>query len=129
MSGRGIGLGFGFLAFVSASVAAAQGNLDQGKTAAQLYASACATCHKSPPSISKAGWFFGLESFLREHYTSNRESAAILAAYLDGQEKALAQSQRGRLARHTGQTRPAESANEFGENIPRPPADIPDVRR
>jgi hypothetical protein len=135
MSGRGIGLrfrflGFGFLALVSVSVAAAQGNLDQGKTAAQLYASACATCHKSPPSVSKTRWFFGLESFLREHYTSSRESAAILAAYLDGQEKALAQSQRGRLARQTGQTRPAESrASAFGEDIPRPPADIPDVKR
>jgi hypothetical protein len=140
MAGRGIGLGlgflglgfpgFGFLAFVSASAAAAQGNLDQGKTAAQLYALACATCHKSPPSVSKTRWFFGLESFLREHYTSGRESAAILAAYLDGQGKALAEPQRGRLARHAGQTRPAASmANELGEDIPRPPADIPDVKR
>jgi hypothetical protein len=133
MSGRGIGLSFGFLGFgflVFAIVAAAQGNLDQGKTAAQLYASACATCHKSPPSVSKTRWLFGLESFLREHYTSSRESAAILAAYLDGQEKALAQSQRGRLARQTGQTRPAGSrTSAFGEDIPRPPADIPDVRR
>jgi mono/diheme cytochrome c family protein len=130
MAGRNIGLGFSFLAFVSTSVAAAQGNLDQGKSGAQLYASACATCHKSPPSVSNTRWFFGLESFLREHYTSSRESAAILAAYLDGQQKALAESQRGRLARHTGQTRPAQStANEFGEDIPRPPADIPDVKR
>jgi len=140
MSDRGTGPGFGFLGFgllglgclalVSASVAAAQGNLDQGKTAAQLYASACVTCHNSPPSVSKTRWFFGLESFLREHYTSSRESAAILAAYLDGQEKARAGSQRGRLARHTGQARPAAAmANEFGEDIPRPPADIPDVKR
>src|ERR1051326_4863486 len=99
-----IRLGLGFLAFAFASSAAAQGNLDQGKSAAQLYASACATCHKSPPSASNSRWLFGLESFLREHYTSSRESAAILAAYLKGQEKASADSQRGRLARHTGQT-------------------------
>jgi mono/diheme cytochrome c family protein len=130
MSGRGIRLGLGLLAFAFAGSAAAQGNLDQGKTAAQLYASACATCHKSPPSLSNTRWFFGLESFLREHYTSSRESAAILAAYLKEQEKALADSQRGRLARHTGQTRRDESRTmEFGEAIPRPPADIPDVRR
>jgi hypothetical protein len=130
MSGRGVGAGFGFLALVCASVAAAQGNLDQGKTAAQLYASACATCHKSPPSVSNSRWFFGLESFLREHYTSSRESAAVLAAYLNGQQKALTEAQRGRLARQTGQTRPtAPRASAFGENIPRPPADIPDVKR
>jgi hypothetical protein len=122
MSGRGIRLGFGFLAFAFASSAAAQGNLDQGKTRAQLCASACATCHKSPPSLSKTKWFFGLESFLREHYTSSRESAAILAAYLKGQEKSLADSQRGRIARHTSQTRPNEPrTSEFEEDIPRPP--------
>ena len=140
MSGRGIRLGLGLLAFAFAGSAAAQGNLDQGKTAAQLYASACATCHKSPPSLSSTSlsntslsntrWFFGLESFLREHYTSSRESAAILAAYLKEQEKALADSQHGRLARRTGQTRRDESrTSEFGEAIPRPPADIPDVKR
>jgi mono/diheme cytochrome c family protein len=130
MSGRGIRLGLGLLAFAFAGSAAAQGSLDQGKTGAQLYASACATCHKSPPSLSNTRWFFGLESFLREHYTSSRESAAVLAAYLKGQEKALAETQRGRLARHTGQPRRDESrTSEFGEAIPRPPADIPDVRR
>jgi hypothetical protein len=140
MSGRGFGLGLGFpglgfaglgfLAFAFASAAAAQGNLDQGKSGAQLYASACATCHKSPPSLSNSRWFFGLESFLREHYTSSPESAALLATYLKGQEKALADSQRGRLARQTAQTRRDQSGTSaFGEDIPRPPADIPDVKR
>ena len=79
MSGRGIRLGVGFLALALASSAGAQGNLDQGKTGAQLYASACATCHQSARSVSKTKWFFGLESFLRDHYTSSSESAAILA--------------------------------------------------
>jgi len=130
MPGRCIRPGLGLLAFAFAGSAAAQGNLDQGKTAAQLYSSACATCHKSLPSLSNTRWFFGLESFLREHYTSSRESAAILAAYLKEQEKALADSQHGRLARRTGQTRRDESrTSEFGEAIPRPPADIPDVKR
>src|SRR6266568_3012304 len=87
MPGRGVRLTFGLLALAVASSAGAQGSLDQGRTAAQLYASSCATCHKSPQSVSKTKWFFGLESFLREHYTSSRESAAILAAYLKGQEK------------------------------------------
>jgi len=98
MPGRGVRLAFGFLALAVASSAGAQGNLDQGKTAAQLYASDCATCHKSPQSVTSTKWLFGLESFLPEHYTSTRESAAILAAYLKGQERLSAESQRDRVA-------------------------------
>src|SRR6516162_2500045 len=89
MLGHGVRLTISSLALCVASSAGAQGNLDQGKTAAQLYASACATCHKSPQSVSRTNRFFGLESFLREHYTSSRESATILAAYLKGQDKTL----------------------------------------
>jgi hypothetical protein len=101
-SGMGhiVRLVFGFLTLAVASLAEAQGNLDQGKTAAELYASDCATCHKSPQSVSSTKPFFGLEGFLSKHYTSSRESAAILAAYLK---------------------------DEFEEGIPRPPADIPNV--
>ena len=131
MVGRGIRLGFGVLALAVANSAGAQGNLDQGKTAAQLYASACATCHKSPQSVSKTNRFFGLESFLREHYTSSRESAAILAAYLKGQDKTLsADSQLGRAAGHTSRAKSSETTpSGSNEDIPRPPADIPDVKR
>jgi hypothetical protein len=130
MPGRGVRLTFGLLALALASSAGAQGNLDQGRTAPQLYASACATCHKSPQSVSKTKWFFGLESFLREHYTSNRESAAILAAYLKGQEQLSADFQRDRGTRHISQAKRSEpTLSEFDEDIPRPPADIPDVKR
>ena len=61
----------------------AQENLDFGKTPAQLYASDCAICHKSPQGLAaKGGGLLGLESFLREHYTASRESAAAIAGYL-----------------------------------------------
>jgi cytochrome c553 len=127
---RGVWVALGFLAPTLASSAGAQGNLDEGKTAAQLYASACATCHKSPQSVPKTKWFFGLENFLREHYTSSSESAVILAAYLKGQEKLSAESQRGHVARHISEAKPSEpTTTDFGEDIPRPPADIPNVRR
>lgn len=138
MLGRGLGPALGLVTLAVATSAGAQGDLDQGKSAAQLYASACASCHKSPQSVAKTKWFFGLQSFLREHYTSSSESAAILAAYLKAQdkaqgkaqEKASADPQPGSLARHTSQTMLSEpTLNEFGEAIPRPPADIPDVRR
>ena len=122
MVGRVIRLGFGFLALAVANSAGAQGNLDQGKTAA---------CHKSPQSVSKTNRFFGLESFLREHYTSSRESAAILAAYLKGQDRTLsADSQLARAVGHTSRAKSSETTpSGSNEDIPRPPSDIPDVRR
>lgn len=62
--------------------AGAQENLDHGKSAAQLFASDCAICHKSPNGLGKAGGVFGLDSFLRVHYTASKESASALAKYL-----------------------------------------------
>jgi len=74
--------GAGFL--VAAGAASAQENLDAGKSGAQLYASNCAICHKSAQALNKSGGgLFGLDSFLREHYTSSRESAAAISAYLN----------------------------------------------
>ena len=80
---RGIGLAAGLLALALAAPAAAQENLDSGKTGAQLYAADCAICHKSAQALKKSGGIFGLSSFLREHYTASRESAAAIASYLD----------------------------------------------
>jgi mono/diheme cytochrome c family protein len=69
------------LAVWTAGSAAAQENLDKGKTPAQLYASDCAICHKSPRGLAKGVGRFGLGNFLREHYTASRESAAVISAY------------------------------------------------
>lgn len=84
---RGIRQAVGLLALVYALTgfvgpALAQENLDSGKSPAQLFASDCALCHKSPQGLAKSGGVFGLDSFLREHYTASRESAAKLSAYL-----------------------------------------------
>ena len=65
-----------------AGLACAQENLDSGKTGAQLYASNCAICHKTPQSLGRGG-MFGLSGFLREHYAASRESAAAIAAYIE----------------------------------------------
>jgi hypothetical protein len=73
----------GFLLMLGAPLWA-QENLDSGKTPAQLFASDCAACHKSPQGLAaKGGGLGGLEGFLREHYTASRESAAIIAKYLE----------------------------------------------
>jgi len=79
-------VGAGLLAgvWMAAAPALAQENLDAGKSGAQLYASNCAICHKSVQALDKStGGLFGLESFLREHYTASREAAATIAAYLN----------------------------------------------
>ena len=57
-------------------------NLDAGKSAAQIFTSDCQLCHKSPQGLASKAGILGVESFLREHYTSSRESAAALAGYL-----------------------------------------------
>ena len=78
----GVGAAVSVALLCSAGVAIAQENLDQGKSAAQLFASNCSACHKSPQGLAKAGGILGLDSFLREHYTASKESAGALAAYL-----------------------------------------------
>lgn len=80
---RGIGLAIAALALALTAPAGAQENLDSGKTGAQLFAANCAACHKSPQALSKGGGLFGLSGFLREHYTSSRETAATIATYLE----------------------------------------------
>jgi hypothetical protein len=61
-------------------------NLSAGKSAAQLFSSDCtgSGCHKSAQGLSRDRGAGSLASFLREHYTTSRESAATLAAYLVG---------------------------------------------
>jgi hypothetical protein len=82
----GIALAVGALALGLAGGAGAQENLDRGKSGAQLFASDCASCHKTTAGLSK-GRVLGLESFLREHYTASRESAAAVAAYVQATDK------------------------------------------
>jgi hypothetical protein len=79
---RRFGAAVAVLAVWAAGPAAAQENLDQGKTPAQLYASDCAICHKSPRGLAKRARRYGLDSFLRAHYTASREAAAAISAYL-----------------------------------------------
>lgn len=83
VAGGGMRLIIAGLALVFAQGAGAQENLDLNKTPAQLFASDCAICHKSPQGLAKSGGLFGVESFLRQHYTASRESAAAIARYLE----------------------------------------------
>jgi cytochrome c553 len=74
----------GLLAALFPAVASAQTNLDQGKSASQIFTSACAECHKAPHGLAKGKSASTLTDFLREHYTTNAQQAAALAAYVKG---------------------------------------------
>ena len=125
MTMRCMRLAIGSLALCVAASATAQSSLQKGKTGAQLYASVCADCHKSPQSVTTAPGIFGLESFLQEHYTTSHESAAAIAAYLSGLKKPVAASPRGRPAKDAGQAKPvAATPSQSQDGVPRPPADI-----
>ena len=80
--GSGTRLVMCLLALCFTVAAGAQENLDQGKSPAQLFASDCAICHKSPQGLAKAGGILGLDRFLREHYTASKETATAIANYL-----------------------------------------------
>ena len=108
----------GFVTVCIASSAGAQENLERAKTAAQLFATNCASCHKSPQSVTTTTKIFGgLESFLREHYTPSSQSAATLAAYLNGLEKQSSGSVRVRGAKRISRTNaPKPSPSETKED-------------
>ena len=95
LSGRRISLGAAVLGLFIAGQACAQEDLDSGKTPAQLYASNCAICHKTPHGLSKAGGPLGLQGFLREHYTASRQAAAAIAAYVDAVDRGAPPVERG----------------------------------
>ncbi len=74
----------GLVAVLAPAVAHAQTNLDQGKSASQIFAAACSECHKAPRGLANGRNNAALTDFLREHYTTSRDQAAALAAYVLG---------------------------------------------
>ena len=72
----------GIIAVLTGTAATAQ-NLDQGKSAAKLFADGCAACHRSPRGLAKGRFKLTLYLFLKEHYASGPDSASALASYLE----------------------------------------------
>lgn len=106
--GRRVYLIVGLLAMLSITPAIAQDNYEAGKTPAQMFATDCTLCHKSPAGLSKAPGYFGLESFLREHYTASREAAAKIAAYLRSVDAAQPPRAAGKRRGGEGRTKSAK---------------------
>lgn len=81
----------GLLSILAPAAALAQAtNLDQGKSASQIFSAACAECHKAAHGIAKGKSADTVAEFLREHYTTSREQAASLAAYVVGGRDSVA---------------------------------------
>lgn len=72
-----------FLVAALAPIAArAQVNIDQDKSPAHIFASDCSVCHKTTRGLANGRGTSALTGFLAEHYTSSREEAASVAAYV-----------------------------------------------
>ena len=67
-----------------AAPAYAQVNIDQGKSAAEIFSNDCGTCHKTAKGLGNGKNSATLAGFLREHYTSSAAQANSLAAYVLG---------------------------------------------
>jgi hypothetical protein len=67
---------------VSPSTALAQKDYSAGKTPEQLFTSDCSACHASPQGLGLRRDARNLTAFLREHYTTKVQWAAVLANYL-----------------------------------------------
>jgi len=67
----------GLFAIVIGSSALPQGNIDAGKSPAQLFADTCSNCHRRPQELKRAS-----AGFLRQHYTPGAQEAAAMATYL-----------------------------------------------
>ena len=74
----------GLFAVLAPAMAHAETNLDKGKSASQIFSAACSECHKSPQGLAKGKSNSTVTEFLREHYTTSRDQAAALAAYVLG---------------------------------------------
>jgi hypothetical protein len=101
----GFALGIGFVAALAPATAQAQTNIDQGKSASQLFGNSCAECHKAPHALAKGKSTAAVAQFLNEHYTTGRDQAAALAIYVTSGRDTVASPVPGRTPR------PGEAAN------------------
>ena len=67
---------------LTAGVARAVENLDAGKSPSQIFSNTCSACHKSPRGLLKSTPASSLPGFLRQHYTTGTDMAAVLSSYL-----------------------------------------------
>lgn len=107
----------GLLVVLVASSALPQGNIDAGKSPAQMFADTCSNCHRRPSDLKRGA----SASFLRQHYTPGSQEAAAMASYLAslpadpraGRDKAKAPQEKEKAkVQQQAQDRPPERPQE-----------------
>jgi mono/diheme cytochrome c family protein len=112
----------GVLVALIAGSALPQGNIDAGKTPAQMFADTCSNCHRRPQELRRAS-----ASFLRQHYTPGSQEAAAMANYLAGipadarKERPKAQENKAQ-EKEREKAKPQQQAQDRGQPQERPRA-------
>jgi hypothetical protein len=112
-------LALGTILVLIGSAAHAQ-NLDQGKSAAKLFADGCSSCHRSARGLAKGRFRLTLFLFLQDHYATSSSSAWALTSYLESLDGAP----RGRS--RNAAAKPSPPANSSSRSMARPPAAVPE---
>lgn len=106
------------LSLMMGTGAARAQNLDEGKSAAQLFSANCVVCHKAAKGLAKGQAGSGLNGFLRKHYTTGTEMAGLLADYLNANGGAAGNKRLG-----------GEGADKPGDKSADKPGDKPAEKR
>ena len=100
----------GVLGLWSVAPARAQ-NLDEGKSATQLFGATCVTCHKSAAGLAKGRMQPTLFLFLKDHYTTSSSEAWALASYLASVDTPPGRSRKSGASKKRQATRPPAPQN------------------
>jgi hypothetical protein len=124
-----------FLIGCLAAASAQAENLDAGKSPSQIFAGTCSECHKSSRGLLRKVPAASLPGFLRQHYTTSGQMAAVLSAYLIANGAADrrplppdAQPKPGTDAK-ADETKPADQADRRGRRRPVRPGEAPDAAK
>jgi mono/diheme cytochrome c family protein len=90
-------------------------NIDEGKSAQQLYAATCVACHRNPGALAKGRFRPTLFAFLQDHYTTGSSEAWALASYLAEKDTPPRSK-----PKNVGQAKTSSRRSQ-----PRPPAPVP----
>jgi hypothetical protein len=94
-------------------------NIDEGKSAARLFADSCVNCHRSATGLAKGRFRPTLFLFLQDHYTASTSAAWELSSYL----AAVDTPPKGRSKKTA-----ANSTAGANRSPKRPPAPVPATR-
>lgn len=124
-----------FLIGCLAAASAQAENLDAGKSPSQIFAGTCSECHKSSRGLLRKVPAGSLPGFLRQHYTTGGQMAAVLSAYLIANGAADrrppppdAQPKPGTDAK-PDETKPADQAERKGRRRLVRPGEAPDAAK